>query len=383
MGHFCPLTPLEETMDAEKEIEQIKELMGKESHSSKLLAVSRNFNPTTGYVFLTIYSYYEHFGEALPGDEYVLCDALEINYRTLRRSIRSLKDANLIEVSRAKGFRRLKPNFNASLDETFWKSLGRTWRIIRGEEIVTNTAEFDPIAIQAIEYWNSKEGIFPVAIPLNHGGTRYETTPQFSALVKKLCVLMTGKLFNGLPTMRFWHDKTWNLDEIKQSIDNFHLAATSTEYLPYDKSGRKKYKMLDFIYCPFNQYSKSLLVEYQEPPKPASVKPEQIQSQPLFLSLQQEYSSVYPGYLNPIKTMKLAVGSNRLNEWVSKHKKYLPTMPQANIWASYVLESIIELIQKRGQWTYDPLETISKEWFWDYFTQFMQKKGLLSTYSIK
>ena len=215
----------------------------------ELVEVGRNYDPSTGYLLFVIYAFYEEFKDAMPASDVFLANSLNMGQSTVRRSLRTLKDEGFINLSSAGGLRRAKPNFKYKWN--WWEQLQETWKIIKGEVVVENTKEYDAIAVEAMLYWNSKEGLFPIAIPLNHGNNHYEKTEQFSKLEGRLKSLFSGKLFNNVKAMRYWHSKPWTLTELKESIDNFHLAAMDESYEPFNKTSWKKLRMTEFLSAPF------------------------------------------------------------------------------------------------------------------------------------
>lgn len=374
-------------MDTYEKLEKVKEKFPLPNYREvlkQLFGIGKIFSPSTSFILLAIILYFDEHGEAMDADEMTMCSALEINYRTVRRAIKTLKDEKIIEVSRSGKYRRIKPNF-AYCMENLSETLSNTWKILRGEKKIKNIFACDPVALKVVEYWNSKPGLRPVSIPLKFEEGVYDSIPQFEQLIKKICVVMSGKFFNGMSTLRYYHGKQWSLDEIKNSIDNFHLAATDSNYLPYDKSKRQKIKLAEFIYSPFLWGNKSPLIEYEEKPKLADIKVEEPKSLPMYLSLKQEFEQSYEAGkgLDVVKDMKVKAASNRLVEWIADKKMWLPSMPMSSMWAAYVVEAITHLIQTRGQSQYDQYGTINQVWFWDFFTRFIKQKGLLSGYQIK
>jgi hypothetical protein len=355
------------------------------------LMVKQGVSPIAKLIFGIVYGNFDREGKPIVLTNERIGHILGISPRTVRAEISNLADKEMLIVEQGRK-RKLKPNMDYEWDYAEWD---RVSKIFTGEipfpEDEDNTLYalkgVSKDIMEIITYWNTKIELTPVKIP-NKLGDKFEMTPTFTNIVKVVQQLFEGKLFNSYKSYRFYHDKPWTVAEVKESIDHFHLAATCDDYYPTAKESCRKKTLGTFIFNPYikDPKWKSSLIMYVDPPKPFyyRVKAEEAQSLPLYHSLRQEYVSIYPQRgMNPPDDMKLVVASNRLNEWINQHKKYLPSMPMASMWASYTLQALIELIQVRGKAQYDVLDTVRKEWFWDYFTQFMQKKGLLSTYSIK
>jgi hypothetical protein len=355
------------------------------------LLISKEVSEKARWIFGVIWAYYEATGEPVVITNDVIRRTLGISERVVSSAITTLEDKGMLTIERGRK-RKMVPNSTYEWKAEEWE---RVCRIFSGREQLPcdedNTLyELKRVpdeVVQICTYWNTKINLIPVKIP-NKIGDMFEMTPYFTDLVRLIKKLLDGKLFNESKAYRFHHDRPWTVEEVKESIDNFQLAATCDDYYPMDKAACLKKTLASFIFNPYikNPGWRSALVMYVDPPKPFyyRVKAEATKSMSLYHALRQEYSNVYPNKFDSKEDdMKIIVASNRLSEWVDRHKKYLPSMPMSSMWASYTLEALIELIQGRGKAQYEPLDTIRKDWYWDYFTRFMQKKGLLSTYSLK
>jgi hypothetical protein len=351
--------------------------------TKKLFAVCRAFKPATGSMLLLIYAYYEEYQKPMPGNETVLAQALDVKGRTVRDALKTLKDEGIIEISRSSCKRVIKPNFEWVLNKHLETLMQNTFKIINGELKPENSTNYDPLAIEVVNYWNSKN-LNPVAIPLCHGDGVYDYSESFAKLIKKICVLIAGRLYNNYKNYRFYHDKPWSMAEIKTSIDNFAFAAHDPDYMPYDKSKFLKLRLSSFLYDTYMYGGKSLAITYQESPKLAMVKTEEPVSLPLYLMLKQIYEQTFlqGSEASPKHDLMLKAGSNRLREWIDGRRKYFLVMPQAGQFADYVVDAALQKLQQ-GKKTYDPAFTINQKWFWEFFTQYMQKKGILSISPVK
>jgi hypothetical protein len=355
------------------------------------LLVQQGISPSAKFIFGIIYANFDREGTAVSLTNERIGQILGVSPRTVRAEISNLADKGMLIVEQGRN-RKLKPNMNYEWDYAEWERVTKilTGKIPFPEDEDNNLYTLKKVpddVINIITYWNTKIALSPVKIP-NKLGDKFEMTPTFTNIVKVVKELLEGKLFNSYKSYRFHHDRPWTVDEVKESIDNFYLAATCDDYYPMAKESCRKKTLGTFIFNPYikDQKWKSSLIMYVDPPKPFyyRVKAEATQSMSLYHSLRQEYSNTYPNKFDSKEDdMKIIVASNRLSEWVERHKKWLPSMPMSSQWASYTMEALIELIQGRGKAQYEPLDTIRKDWYWDYFTRFMQKKGLLSTYALK
>lgn len=355
------------------------------------LLISGEVSEKARWIFGIIWAIYEATGEPVVVNNDVICRTLGVSTRVVSTALSNLEDKGMLIITRGKT-RRIIPNTNYEWKAEEWE---RVQKIFCGKETLPDDEDntlyelkkVPDDVIHIITYWNTKIALCPVKLP-NRIGDKWEMPKQFSDLVKKIKTLLEGTLFNTSKAFRFHHDRPWTVDEVKESIDNFNLAATCEDYYPTAKEPCLKKPLSIFILNPFCKDPKwsSALIMYVDPPKPFyyRVKAEPTKSMSLYHALRQEYSNTYPNkFDDKLDDMKIIVASNRLSEWVDRHKAYLPSMPMSSMWASYTMEALIELIQGRGKAQYEPLDTIRKDWYWDYFTRFMQKKGLLSTYPIK
>jgi hypothetical protein len=312
--------------------------------------------------------------------------------RTVTAAIRLLQDKGMITVKQGKK-RSVQPDMSFEWQFAEWDRVCK----ILAREIDLDASEDNniyplkkvlPEVMEVIEHWNSKEKLLKVKIG-SLLGNRYEMTPSFEPTVIRVTSLLEGNLFTSYKSYRFYHGKPWTVEEVKQSIDNFYLAATSEDYYPQAKQPMFKKTLFIFLLNNFvtNPEWKSSLITYVEPPKPFyfRVKAEETKSLPMYLAIKEEILDTWYGgkELTKENDMKVVVIANRLVDWFEKHKKYLPSMPQSSMWASYVVEAMLNRIQSRGEATYLALDTMRRDWYWEYFTQFMQKKGILSTYAVK
>ena len=100
-----------------------------------------------------------------------------------------------------------------------------------------------PDVIRIISHWNSLDGISTMRID------NEKPSQVYSDVVQALDKLLIGKFF--FPIQGYGEkNRAFSPREVLQSINNFHIAATSPDHYPVKKKDLKKLSLLLFLYNP-------------------------------------------------------------------------------------------------------------------------------------
>ena len=332
-------------------------------------------------IFLYICAIYDKYNVGVNVNSMTLATELDCSGITIKRSLKRLVTEEFILVSRAGNKKIAIPNYDMEWE---WKNLELSFVRLNEEKPEVQKVHYPIEVIEIATYWNNKGGLFPQVIPLRYEDGTYDKTISMDNLTNTFKKLLKGRLFDGIKEYRFYHNKPWTIEEIKLSIDNFHLAATDPGYYPSVKKNYITKKLQFFLYNNFS-WNHSPLITYQEKPKPARFKVEEINYPGLTQSLEEAFAKyVRPKPLSALDKEKITVAANRLGDLASIHwKNHLNRMLYSTEWAGYVVEAVLYKV-RTSEKIFDPLDTITQGWFWEnYFPTFMQKKGIVSDFPIK
>lgn len=161
-----------------------------------------------------------------------------------------------------------------------------------------------------------------------YGGQKHlnETTKAFSHGVRALRKLTGGIMFIdvSLPdNMKKWRKRhRFTLKEFETSLKNFHIAKTSLEHFPANKSNLKSMALHDFVYQTFvkDRYSPFLFYLENEPKPVVSSKDPKLTK--LLISHYQENMLGISKYNPPLpEKRKFAVASDRLSEFFKENER--------------------------------------------------------------
>lgn len=105
-----------------------------------------------------------------------------------------------------------------------------------------------------ILHWLNKEGLAKMRMPIKDKGFCVDPTKRYVNTVRAIKRLIAGTAFSTNEFVR--KNRKFTIEEIKQSIDRFHLAATSDRHLPLRKNSLQRYSLETFIYSSFHKDEK-------------------------------------------------------------------------------------------------------------------------------
>jgi hypothetical protein len=189
-----------------------------------------------------------------------------------------------------------------------------------------NQQEIPSEHLTLIEYWNNR-GLRRVTEKAKKGRLTISNT---------LKRLRRNAMFKNVPDKEMREkNKRFSLDEIKQAIYNFHLAATNKHYEPKGryKETLSSVSMQSFFYNPFSENShKSLFLKYLTY-KPELVKGKETVDE-LEIKDKRSYSKLLEFYrtnvlgsdeLNPSSNdlKNIAIGANKLVDFLAEKRRII------------------------------------------------------------
>ncbi len=234
-------------------------------------------------------------------------------------------------------------------------------------------------------HWYNKTQLAKTRLPVKSPLNGYmDPSKTFKKVILTIKRLIAGTMYDKNEFVR--RNRKFTVEEIKLSIDRFHLAATSDRHYPLKKESLRRMNINDFFYCPYYKDDKyrSQFLYYldNEPAQRVEIveeaPPEKMPS--LTRKLLTETKERLEFDITDWKTINsIVVTANKLYDfWVENEKK--------NLWAVEIAVNgmVREFVSASISWAERKVgrginpQTFNQPWFIDsVFRNYLERQGLL------